>query len=314
MFVNFPRWSDRYVDAVVEVLPNGDVKSFPDDTWNRWDGKPTTAGKAFVCVQSVVVDDADQLWILDPAAPFLGPVVQGGPKLIQVDLKSNHITRVIPFDPDIAKVDSYLNDIRFDTQRHTAYITDSGSGGIVVVDLASGRSHRALDGHPSVQVEPGVDIHIDGKPVRDAGGKPPTFASDGIAISPDREYLYYQALTGATLYRIRTSVLRDSSAKPDVVGDAVEKVAETFPVDGMWMDAKGRLYLSSITQNAIVRWTADGKMETVASDPRLKWPDTFTEGPDGAIYVTCSHIHETPRYNQGKIALTSPYAVFKIAP
>src|SRR5689334_15149106 len=56
MFVNFPHWSDHYFNAVVEVAKDGTAKPFPDETWNRWDSKPN-AGKQFVCVQSVVVDD-----------------------------------------------------------------------------------------------------------------------------------------------------------------------------------------------------------------------------------------------------------------
>ncbi|MGI8743274.1 MAG: SMP-30/gluconolactonase/LRE family protein [Bryobacteraceae bacterium] len=314
LFVNFPRWSDYYVNAVIEILPNGSTKPFPDESWNRWDGKQNAAGKAFVCVQSVVVDDTDTFWVLDPAAPLFGPVVTGGAKLVQIDLKSNSVTRVIAFGPEVAKSDSYLNDVRFDTQRKIAYITDSGSPGIVVVDLASGKARRTLDGHPSTKLQPGVDIKINGKSVRDASGKPPSFNSDGIALSADREYLYYQALTGATLYRIKTSVLRDANANPDAVGAAVETVAQTFPVDGMWMDKKGRLYLSGLNQGAILRRSPDGRIETVAADPRIQWPDTFSEGSDGTIYFTTSHIQEMPRYNQGKRMLSSPFGVFKFTP
>jgi sugar lactone lactonase YvrE len=314
MFVNFPRWSDRYLNAVVEVMPDGSAKPFPDEKWNRWDGQQATAGSAFVCVQSVVVDDNDTLWILDPAAPLFGPVVQGGPKLVAINLNTNRVIRAIPFGPAVALPNSYLNDVRFDTQRHTAYITDSGPGGIVVVDLQTGTAHRALDGHPSVKPEPGVDIVINGKPVRDQSGKPPMFASDSIEISPDREYLYYKPLTGAALYRIRTAVLRDINAKPEAVAAAVEKVASLFPTDGLWMDPQGRVYLSNLNEGAIDRRASDGTMETLAKDPRIQWPDTFTQGPDGAIYFTCSHIHEMPRFNMGKLALSSPYAVFKIMP
>src|SRR5436190_4222841 len=154
LFLNYPRWSDRYLSAVVEVTSASSSKPFPDETWNRWDGKPETAGKAFVCVQSVVVDDQDSLWVLDPAAPMMGPVVQGGPKLVRIDLKTNQVTRVIPFGPDIATAKSYLNDIRFDTKRNTAYMTDSGAGGIVVLDLGTGKARRVLDGHPSVTAQP----------------------------------------------------------------------------------------------------------------------------------------------------------------
>jgi len=131
MFVNFPRWSDRYLNAVLEVQKDGSVKPFPDEQWNRWDGKPETAAQQFVCVQSVVTDDTDSLWIVDPAAPMLGPAIQNGAKLVKVDLKTNQVSRVYTFTPDVVKQGTYLNDIRIDTGRHTAYLTDSGVGGIV---------------------------------------------------------------------------------------------------------------------------------------------------------------------------------------
>jgi sugar lactone lactonase YvrE len=314
LFINFPRWSDRYLDAVVEVLNGGVTRPYPDEAWNRWDSQPETAGKAFVCVQSVVADDRNSLWVLDPAAPMLGPVVAGGAKLVEISLDKNEVTRVIPFGPDVATKRSYLNDVRIDTRGNVAYITDSGIGGIIVLDLASGKARRLLDGHPSVLAEQEVDIVIDRKPVRDETDKPPTIHSDGIALSPDGEHLYYQALRGATLYRVPTRVLRDDGAQPGAVAAAVEKVAKTFPVDGLWMDPQGRIYLSGITQNAILRMLPGGKIETLASDPRLAWPDTFTQGPDAALYVTASHIHHMPRFNRGKSTRTMPYGIFKLIP
>lgn len=314
IFVNFPRWSDKYLNAVVEIMLDGSARPFPDERWNRWDLKPQTAGKRFVCVQSVVVDDADALWVLDPAAPMLKTAVPGGPKLVRIDLKTNRVSRSIPFGPNVASPKSYLNDVRFDTRRNTAYITDSGVGGIVIVDLVTGKAHRALDGHASVMAEQGVGITINGKPVLDSNGKPPTVYSDGIALSPNGEYLYYQALTGATLCRVRTDALREAKARPDAVAAAVEKVAETFPVDGLWMDSKERIYLSGLNQNAVIRLLPDRTMETLVTDERLQWPDTFGQGPDGAIYVATSHIHESPAYNNGKSVRKRPYAVFKFKP
>lgn len=310
MFVNFPRWSDHYLNAVVEVMKDGSVKPYPDEFWNRWEAKSETAGKRFVCVQSVVADGADSLWIVDPAAPMLGPVVPNGPKLVKVDLNTNRVSRIYAFGPDVIKPASYLNDIRIDNTRNVAYMTDSGVGGIVIVDLASGKAHRALDGHPSVQVEPGVAISVNGKPVQ-ANGKPPQFSSDGIALSPDGQYLYYQALTGATLYRVKTSALRDS---PSSAGAAVEKVAKTFPVDGLWMDARGALYLSNINESAVYRLVPGGKPQKIVGGEKLQWPDTFTQGPDGAIYITSSHINDMPRFNLGKSTRTEHYAVFKFQP
>jgi sugar lactone lactonase YvrE len=313
LFVNFPRWSDHYLNAVVEVASDGSAKPFPDEQWNRWDRKAETAGKQFVCVQSVVVDDAGMLWVLDPAAPSMGPVIPGGPKLVGIDLQNNQVSRIIPFGSDAVKPDSYLNDVRFDNKNHTAYITDSGVGGIVVVDMQSGKSRRLLDGHPSVQADLNVQIIVDGKPVL-AAGKPPQINTDSIALSPDGQYLYYKPLTGDTLYRIKTELLRDPAASPFQLSSSVEKIGRVFPSDGFWMDSKGNLYLSDINHDGISRRSSDGKMEEIVTDPRLQWPDTFTEGPDGTIYISASHINESPTFNNGKSIRKRPYAVFAFKP
>ena len=313
LFVNFPRWSDRYLNAVVEVMPDGSTKPYPDEKWNRWDLKPTTAARQFVCVQSVVVDDADMLWVIDPASPLLAANVIGGEKLVKIDLKTDSVTQVIPFDSDVAPPGSYLNDVRVDVTRNTAYITDSGLGGIVVVDLSTGKAHRTLDGDRSVKADTSIKIVIDGKPVL-RNGKTPEFNSDGIALSPDGTYLYYQPLAGAILYRIRTELLRDPSAVKDKVAAGVEQVAKTFPVDGLWMDKQWNIYLSGLSQKAVLRLDKQGHIETVAKDDRLEWPDTFSQGPDGAIYISASHINETPPYNEGKSVRREPFGLFKFQP
>jgi sugar lactone lactonase YvrE len=311
LFVNFPRWSDRYVNAVIEVLPDGSEKPFPNEEWNRWNLKPATVGDHFVCVQSVVVDAADHLWVLDPAAPLLTATIPGGPKLVEIDLATNKVVRTIVVDPTVALPDTYLNDVRFDLERKVAYITDSGHGGIIVVDLANGTAHRALDGHPSVLVEEGVKVVVDGKELQ-VNGKPPQFQSDGIALSPDGAYLYYKPVTANGLYRIATEALRNAKTSPDAAAAAVEKVADAFPTDGLWMNAKGDLYLTDVTHDALTRMTPDGRFERVVEDSALQWPDTLSEGPDGAIYVSTSQINNAPTFNQGKSTRTSPYAVYKV--
>ena len=105
IFVNYPRWSDLYLNAVVEVLPGGIARPYPDSEWNGWDRKPHTAADHFVCVQSVVADDEGSLWVLDPAAPMLTSPVPHGPKLVQIDLASNQVSQVIRFGPDVIRDD-----------------------------------------------------------------------------------------------------------------------------------------------------------------------------------------------------------------
>ena len=36
VFVNFPRWSAEYLNAVVEVTPDGSAKNLPNVDCNRW--------------------------------------------------------------------------------------------------------------------------------------------------------------------------------------------------------------------------------------------------------------------------------------
>ncbi len=313
-FVNFPRWSDRYQYAVVEVMPDGSTKPYPDAYWNQWNRKPSTAGQQFVCVQSVVVDDQNALWVLDPAAPLLTSPVPGGAKLVRIDLATDTVTQVIHFGSDIVLPDSYLNDIRFDTARGVAYIPDSGHGGFVVVNLTDGTARRVLDGDPSTLVEPGVQIVVNGNPVIGPDGQPPQFNVDGVALSNDKAYLYYKAVTAVTLYRVPTAVLRDPSATADQIAAAVETVAKTFPTDGLWMDEQDRLYLSDINGTAVKRLLPDGTIETVIVDPRLQWPDTFTEGPDGSIYISSSEINLSPQYNNGYRIGQLPFTVYRIVP
>ena len=262
LFVNFPRWSAEYLNAVVEAMPDGSSRPFPDEDWNKWDLDPKTAGKHFVCVQAMFVDDSDSLWILDPAAPMLMSIVPGGPKLVKVDLKTNKVSRVITFPADVAKTNTYLNDVRFDDKRHFAYITDSGLGGIITLDLSTGKSHRSLDGDPSVMPDKSVKIVIDGKPVQGPAGNTPPFHSDAIALSPDGEYLYYQPIAATTLYRVKTDALRDPNGTPKP-----EKFSKTFPLDGIWMDAKSNIYLSNVQAKAVSRLTPDRKLENVSHRP-----------------------------------------------
>ncbi len=122
------------------------------------------------------------------------------------------------------------------------------------------------------------------------------------------------ALTARALYRIRTAYLRDRSVTPQMLEAKVEYVADTGAVDGMEMDKDGNLYLTALEKNAVIRMDPDGKIGTVAADPRLQWPDSICITPGGMLYVTISQIHLMPRYNNGASRRTMPYWVFRFIP
>ena len=271
----------------------------------------------WVCVQALFADPRGSLWVLDPAAPATERVVEGGPKLVQIDLATDQVVDVFGFDEEIAPQGSYLNDVRFSPDGRYAYLTDSGArGAIVVVDLQDSQAWRLLDGHPSTQPEKDVVVTVEGKPVRRPDGRGVEFAADGIALSPDGRYLYWQALTGRTLYRVATDALIDDEVSEEEVAERVERVGENGVSDGLWIDARQRMYVSALEENAVkVRDLAAGDEPPtmLVRDARLRWPDTFAEGPDGAIYVTASHIQDMPWYVPGSPPQV-PTALFRIEP
>jgi pimeloyl-ACP methyl ester carboxylesterase/sugar lactone lactonase YvrE len=300
-FVNFPRWTDDAPISVAEVMKDGSLKPYPDAKWNNWRNARANelpVGDYFVCVQSVVADGHGNLWVLDPGAPGNEKILEGAPKLVKIDLATNRVTKVIKVPLDVALQGTYLNDIRFSPDGKTGYITDSGTrGAIIVIDLETGKGFRALDGHGSTQVDKSVTVTTDGKPLVRPDGRQPVFAADGIALSNDGKTLYYQALTGKTLYSIDTALLREGVGETARAA-GVKTVAQTHVADGLWMSKAGTLYLTSPVNNGITRLVGD-HVEPVLTDKRLRWPDTFSEGPDGRIYITASHIQDTNWFKPG---------------
>lgn len=315
LYANFPRWSNDYKYAVAAVGKDSSLTPFPDETWNSWRDKDPDVANKWVCVQSIVADDTDALWVLDTGNPGMNGTLPGAPKLVKFNPATKETLQKIPFGADVCPAKSYLNDVRFDTAKQVAYLTESGVGCLIVVDLKTGKARRLLVEDESTTVDKKVDLTINGKEVMTAEKQKPKFNADGIALSPDNEYLYYQAIMSGKLYRIATAKLRDENLSKEDVSNAVETVGDSFPVDGLWMTKDGNLYLSDLRSGAIQRRKVpNGPVELVCSDPRIEWPDSFAEGPDGAIYFSCSHIHHSAQYNGGKSARTMPYTIFKVTP
>ncbi len=308
IFVNFPDWSDDHTISMAEIV-NGKARPFPNEEWNK-KGAPNDH---FVCVQSVYVDESDNLWVLDPAAPKMKEIVPGGPKLVKIDLAKNAVVQTIPFGEEVAPRTSYLNDVRVDTKTETAFITDSGLGAMVVVDLRSGKARRLLAGDRSTQAEKDFKMQIAGRELIAENGKPPQIHSDGIALDQLHGFLYYHALSGRTLYRIKTADLRNPSLTESQLSAQVETVLATPPPDGMAMGPNEKLYLTDLAHGAVVVFDPqEKKLAPVVTDGRLSWPDSLSWGPDGSLYVTASQIQNMPRFNGGKSQRTTPYQVFKI--
>lgn len=301
IFVNFPRWTEDTEVSVAELV-DGQPRPYPDLEWNAWRNAKKdeiTPDDHFVCVQSIVADGRGSLWVLDAAAPAQAHMVSGGPKLVRIALATNEVSQVIPFDDSLAPQGSYLNDVRFSPDGKYAYITDSGvKGALLVVDIGASKAVRVLDGDPSTQMKKGLNVTADGKVLRRPDGRGVEFSADGIELSKDGKYLYWQAIKGEDLYRIPTEALLGAGMRGEDVSGQVEPYGKNGVCDGLLFDrGTDVMYLTSPQDDSIKRRDlAQGPgapVELVVHDARLRWPDTFSQGPDGTIYVTTSHIQDS---------------------
>lgn len=320
IFINYPRWGDP-VEFTVAELSEGKTHAYPDAEINQL--QPEQAADHFISVQSVVIDSNDRLWILDTGRPPNQLPVVGGPKLVGVDLNTNKVFKKILFPPNVALPTTYLNDIRFSLHRGpegAAFISDSspdGANGIIVVNLASGKSWRRLHDHPSTKAEKNFLPIVEGRPLMGrAPGRVPaymTVGADGIALPLDGKLLYYCPLSGRGLFSVPIGALLDEQASDEDVGHTVIAYGQRgFASDGLEADAQGRLYFTDYEHNAILRRDLEGHYETIAADDRILWPDTLALAADGYLYFTANQLHRQASFHEGHDLRVPPYALFRV--
>lgn len=311
LFTNYPYWLDKHSYSVVEVK-DGKPVPYPDAAWNSFK-KGDNGENKFVCVQAVVADEKGYLWIVDAAGIGLGPVYQHSNKVVKVNLATNKVERIYHFPDSVTAGDSYINDIRIDNSNGFAYMTSSSNGGIVVLNINTGHSRFVLHNSPSVKSDTAYHFTMDGRELTKADGSIPKINSDGIALSPDKAWLYYKPLTDDRLYRINTGLLRDFSTPAQKINNSVEDLGKFITTDGMEFDKNGNLYLGDLEKSSIVKITPDLKMHTIATDTsRLSWPDSYSISADGYLYISASQIGRMPWFNNNQNRTVYPYKIFRL--
>ncbi len=235
------------------------------------------------------------------AAKALEGVIKDGPKILKVDLKTGQVIQKVYLGESVAPYGSYLNDIRVDTKKGYAYISDSGLGALLAVDLAKGEARRLFAGH-FFTISDRTIVVVKGKEWRRLDGRLLQFHVDGIALDKAGKYFYFHSLSGKILYRIDAKWLYDPALQDQK--PKVEAIEETGPIDGMEFGPDGSLYMTAVEKNAIIKLNPNMKLETVVQDSRLSWPDSLAAGPDGTMYVTTS---QTNLWSK----TVEPYRIFK---
>ncbi|TXI92490.1 MAG: hypothetical protein E6Q33_06575 [Neisseriales bacterium] len=279
IFANAPRWRKGVPYSVVEIMPDKTIKPYPNESMNNWEIGNSISNK-FISVQSVVAHD-NYLYVLDTANPmFKGLIAE--PRLYVYELNSNKLVKTYTFPANVVKKNSYTNDLRVDDKLSKIYITDSGAAGLIILDSKTGQFTRILDNHQYTKAE--FDhLTIYGKEWKN------TVHSDGIALDSKNDILYIHALTGYTLYGIKTSDLLN----PKALKKAKPFSIKTSAPDGMIIDDNGNLYFGDLEHNKISYLTPDRKeIKTLVDGDEVKWPDTFSIY-NGYLYFSNSRISET---------------------
>jgi sugar lactone lactonase YvrE len=292
---------------VVE-LTSGTPVPFPSEDWQH----PNSDVPYFQSVLSLRIDRQNRLWTLDFA-----DFGRGRPRLLAFNLDTEELVHEYEFPPDVAGFGSMLNDFQVSDDGEAIFIAETSPlfqhPAIIVYDTTTFSSRRVLERHPSVMAKPYI-IQAPGRDMRIFGLITLRIAVDSIALDRSGEYLYYGAVNGDRLYRIRAVDLLNTSLDDAELGRRVEDYGPKTLSDGLTTDDDGNVYLSDMEHSAIVLLKPDRTLETLVKDPRLRWPDGFSFGPEGWLYVTCSSLQHVLFLDAKEMHAHAPYHVFRVRP
>jgi sugar lactone lactonase YvrE len=119
-------------------------------------------------------------------------------------------------------------------------------------------------------------------------------------------------LAAGGLYRIETAALNDGKLSEEDLGMQVEKFADITMSDGITTDNAGNIYITDMENSAIHRVGPDRKLQTLFKDPqKLRWPDGFSFGPHGFVYLTDSALQSVIMKSAAQIETAKPYFVYR---
>ncbi|QSN64771.1 L-dopachrome tautomerase-related protein [Caballeronia sp. M1242] len=313
VFATAPASVKRSRYSMVEVdTKTGALTPFPDESWNVY--KPDDDGSnQWISVQALWVDERDHLWALDSSLASVDQTRQP-PKLIEFDLATRKIVRRFEYGKIVTPKDS-LNDIRIDHKHNYAFISNAGNqGGVVVTNLDSGESRLVLAGDRSSVADPNQHLMFGDRIARKLDGGVLVLQTDGIALSPDREWLYYRPLTDHHYWRVPTAALVDASLSAQELSERVQFLGDGAETGGLIMSGAGVLYGGDLENRTVVAFDVverDGKPALaqktfVGKHPQLSWADGFAIA-NGYLYIADSHLHELNFSNgyprEGKLAI-----------
>ncbi len=261
----------------------------------------------------LVVDTQNRLWVIDP-----GNHGMGAPRLIAYDLSDGSVVHDYAFDPSIAPRGSFLQDLQISADGRWIYIADVGywmrRPALIVYDVEAERAWRVLNRHSTVMPR----AYLIRNQIKDmaffGGFLEMRTGVDGIALSPDDQFLYFGAMNHGVLHKVPTVALQNPQLSAIALAAEVTAVAAKPLSDGFSMDVDGTVYMTDIEHQAILSLDIEGVLRTVIKDTRIRWADGLSFGPDGWLYLADSAIPHVVLQDAAYHAQHAPYYVWRFRP
>jgi sugar lactone lactonase YvrE len=305
VFLALPRWVQPDSFSLGEVK-DGKVVPYPGGDWNTW-RQGLDEENRFTAVNAVWVEPGipDALWVVD-----CGQGIRHGKKLVKIDLKTNTVSRVYHFSQEEAPIEACLNDVRI--AKGHAFLTESGLGAILTVDLKTGRVRRLLATSSKTKAVAGRSPIVDGRKLLAPDGHPPVVNADDIEISPDKTWLYFGMPMGGDLWRVKIDDLLDESLNEKTLEARVLDEGPIIPIGGIYMLPNGSLLLSDLEKHALQLRAPDGKLTLLAQSKWLDSPDAMSLDKEGRVYIAASQAGLSPGANHGVNATVLPFRVLRV--
>lgn len=287
-------------DVRVAELVNSELKPFPDAASQK---------ELFHSPQGIRIDRQNRLWTIDH-----GNHSQKSPRLLAFDLASGKEVHRFDFDSDLSPVLSYLQDLVVSPDGKTVYIADASifrrNPAIIVYDVTTRTGRRVLAGESSVKPQNFLIQTYRGPATRLGGLLALKVGVDSIGLDSIGEWLYYGAMNHGDLFRVKTTHLLNASTAQ--VASLTQKYSDKVISDGITLDAAGTVYLTDVEHSAVAVVTPARELKTLVKHPKMRWPDGFSFGPDGYLYLADSAIPDIVMRSRASILQAGPYHVFRI--
>jgi sugar lactone lactonase YvrE len=265
--------------------------------------------KLFDTVLGVAIDRYNRLWTIDHGNHGMRTA-----RLLAFDLETGQLIHDQKFGRDIAPRGSFLQDLQISADGRTVIVADASfwrkKPALIVYDIESTTARRILESHASVSAE--NYLIKNGDRVMSFGGGVVSLRGgvDGIALG--EKWLYFGALSGSSLYRVRMDDITDAAIPNSQIAARVERVVQKPLSDGLSIDTSGHVYVTDVEHNAIFRVDAHGELETLIRSQLVRWPDALSFGPDGWLYVADSALGEVVLQPRDHIRSQGPYRIFRL--